>query len=328
MLDNKIGVGNMKILITGGAGFIGSNVVDLLIKEKHEVVIVDNLSQGKVENINESATFYKCDILHVDKLDTIFETEKPEIVIHNAAQIDVQTSLKEPSLDAEVNINGTINVLECCRKFGVKKIIYPSSAAVYGNPQYLPVDENHQVNPISFYGTSKHTPEHYIKIYANLYNIKYTIFRYANVYGIRQDPKGEGGVVSIFIDKFLNYKNPIIFGDGNQTRDFVYVKDIAKANLLALNNADNEICNISTRKPISINHLLKMMKEILNSNLQAIYEQERDGDIRDSSLENEKACKFLNWNAEYSLEEGLKETCMYYQNIYEVEKEIAVGIHN
>lgn len=325
MLDSEKRLDSMKILITGGAGFIGSNVADFLIAEKHEVVVVDNLSQGKMENVNKDSVFYYCDILDTDKLSDIFSVEKPEMVIHNAAQIDVQTSLKKPSLDAEVNIKGTINVLECCRKFGVKKIIYPSSAAVYGNPQYLPVDENHEVNPISFYGTSKHTPEHYIKIYASLYNIKYTIFRYANVYGIRQDPKGEGGVVSIFVDKFLGSKNPIIFGDGNQTRDFVYVKDIAKANLLALNNADNEICNISTQKPVSVNELLKVMKEIMNSDLEAIYEKERDGDIRDSSLKNEKSCELLSWNAEYSLEEGLKETCIYYKEIYEAEKEIAAG---
>ncbi|NFO31267.1 NAD-dependent epimerase/dehydratase family protein [Clostridium botulinum] len=318
----------MKILITGGAGFIGSNLVDLLIEKNNDVIIVDNLSQGKIENINKNSRFYKCDIVNVEALEFVFTIEKPEIVIHNAAQIDVQTSLKKPSLDAEVNIKGTINVLECCRKFGVRKIIYPSSAAVYGNPKYLPVDEEHPINPISFYGTSKHTPEHYIQTYSKLYDIKYTIFRYANVYGIRQDPKGEGGVISIFIDKFLENKSPIIFGDGNQTRDFVYVKDIAKANLLALTNGDNEICNISTQKPISINELLKTMQEILNSDLEAIYKHKRHGDIKYSSLKNEKAHEFLKWNAEYSLKEGLKETCMYYKELYDVKNEVAVGIYD
>ncbi|MCB2312024.1 NAD-dependent epimerase/dehydratase family protein [Clostridium tagluense] len=312
----------MKVLITGGAGFIGSNVVDLLIKEGHSVVVVDNLSQGKKENVHRGAVFYKCDILDIDKLSVIFSTEQPKVVIHNAAQIDVQTSLKEPALDSEINIKGTINILECCIKFGVKKIIYPSSAAVYGNPKYLPVDENHQVEPISFYGISKHTPEHYIKTYAELYNIKYTIFRYANVYGIRQDPKGEGGVVSIFIDKLLNNKAPIIFGDGNQTRDFVYVKNIAKANLLALNSGDNQILNISTEKPVTVNELLKIMEEIFNSNLEAIHENERGGDIRDSHLKNEKARNLLNWKNEYSLVSGLSETCLYYKEIYEAENEM------
>ncbi|NNU77323.1 NAD-dependent epimerase/dehydratase family protein [Clostridium estertheticum] len=311
----------MKVLITGGAGFIGSNVVDLLIKEGHIVVVVDNLSQGKRENVNSIAEFYKCDVLDLAELSVIFYTEKPDIVIHNAAQIDVQTSLKRPALDAEINIKGTINVLECCKKFGVKKIIYPSSAAVYGNPKYLPVDENHPVDPISFYGISKHTPEHYIKTYAELYNIKYTIFRYANVYGIRQDPKGEGGVVSIFIDEFLNNKSPIVFGDGNQTRDFIYVKDIAKANLLAINSGNKEILNISTENPVTVNEIFGLMKKIFNSDLEAIHEKERDGDIRESYLKNEKAYKFLSWKNEYSLKDGLKETCSYYKEIYEAERE-------
>jgi len=310
----------MKVLITGGAGFIGSNVIDLLIKEGHSVVVVDNLSQGKRENIHKGVTFYACNILEVDKLNKIFSTEQPEVVIHNAAQIDVQASLKKPALDSEVNIIGTINVLECCKSFGVKKIIYPSSAAVYGTPVYLPVDENHPIDPISFYGISKHTPEHYIKTYAELYRIKYIIFRYANVYGIRQDPKGEGGVVSIFINKFLNNISPIIFGDGNQTRDFIYVKDIARANLLALTSGDNKILNISTKKPVTVNEIFEVMNKIFNSNLEVIHEKERDGDIRDSHLDNRKAKEFLNWSNEYSLEDGLRETCEYYRVIYEVDK--------
>lgn len=311
----------MKLLVTGGAGFIGSNVVDLLIKNGNDVIVVDNLSQGKRENINASARFYRCDVLDIDKLSIIFSTEQPEAVIHNAAQIDVQTSLKNPALDSEVNINGTINIMECCRRFDTKKIIYSSSAAVYGNPVYLPVDENHPVNPISFYGISKHTPEHYIKTYAEIYDVKYTIFRYANVFGIRQDPKGEGGVVSVFIDKFLNNKSPIIFGDGNQTRDFIYVKDLARANLLALNNGDNEILNISTQKPVTINYLFQVMKKIFNSKLEAVYEKERYGDIRDSNLDNGKARKILSWDNEYSLEDGLRETCEYYARFHQIRRE-------
>lgn len=304
----------MKVLITGGAGFIGSNVADLLIKEGHSVVVLDNLSQGKRENVDSSVTFYLCDILDVDNLNRIFSKEKPEVVIHNAAQIDVQTSLKEPAFDSEVNIKGTINVLECCKNFSVKKIIYPSSAAVYGNPVYLPVDEKHPIDPISFYGISKHTPEHYIKAYGELYGIKYTIFRYANVYGIRQDPKGEGGVVSIFIDKFLNGEVPLIFGDGEQTRDFIYVKDIAKANLLALNNGDNMILNISTKIPITVNQLFQTMKDIFHSNVDASYVKERKGDIKHSYLDNSLAEENLDWKVYYSFEAGIRETIEYYSN--------------
>lgn len=314
----------MKVLITGGAGFIGSNVADLLIKEGHSVVVVDNLSQGKRENVDRNATFYVCDILDMEKLSMIFLKEHPEVIIHNAAQIDVQTSLKKPALDSEINIKGTINVLECSKNFGVKKIIYPSSAAVYGNPIYLPIDENHPVNPISFYGISKHTPEHYIKTYAELYGIRYTIFRYANVYGMRNMPKGEGGVISIFIDKFLNNMLPIIFGDGNQTRDFIYVKDVARANLLALTSGDNKILNISTRKPITVNELFLLIKEIFKSNMEVIYEKEREGDIKHSHLNNYLAKELLQWSDEYSLEDGLRETCEYYMDVYEARREAAV----
>ncbi len=313
----------MKILITGGAGFIGSNIVDLLIREGHSVIVIDNLSRGKKENIDSNAKLYVFDILDLDKLNRIFFIEKPEVVIHNAAQIDVQTSIKKPNVDLDVNVKGTINVLECCKNSVVKKIIYPSSAAVYGNPIYLPVDEKHPVDPISFYGISKHTPEHYIRTYNKLYGIKYTIFRYSNVYGIKQDPKGEGGVVSIYIDKFLNNKPPIIYGNGNQTRDFIYVKDIAKANLLALSNGDNKILNISTQTPVTVNELFEVMKKIFNSCLNSIHEGERIGDIKDSYLNNNESKKCLNWSIDYSLEKGLRETCEYYRIIYEREKETA-----
>lgn len=303
----------MRVLVTGGAGFIASHIVDELIKLYHDVCIVDNLSSGKVKNINEEAKFYNCDITDKDKLKLIFEIQGPEIVIHHAAQIDVQTSLRKPAFDAENNIVGTINILECCREFGIRKIIYPSSAAVYGNPRYLPVDENHPVDPISFYGISKHTPEHYIKAYAQLYDIKYTIFRYANVYGIRQDPKGEGGVISIFVDKLLNNETPFIFGDGEQTRDFIYVKDIVQANILALRKGDNEVLNISTNKAIKINGLFKVMKDISGSIASFIYKEARKGDVMHSYLDNKRAEEKLGWKVEFGLKEGLTKTIEYYK---------------
>ena len=302
----------MKILVTGGAGFIGSHIVDLLIENGYEVVIVDNLSTGKEEFINKKAIFYKKDITD-DDLYEIFEKEKPDYVVHQAAQIDVQRSIDDPVFDAKVNVLGTVNLLECCRKSGVKKIVYASSAAVYGNPEYLPIDEVHKINPISYYGISKHTAEHYFEVYSQLYDLKYTILRYANVYGIRQDPKGEGGVISIFIDKMLKGERPIIFGDGNQTRDFVYVKDVAKANLLALEKGDSEVVNISTNKATSINKLVELMNEIMNTSLEPIYTEPRKGDIVHSYLDNKKALDVLGWKPEYSLEEGLKETIEYYK---------------
>jgi len=316
----------MKILVTGGAGFIGSNVVDKLISNKHQVCIIDNLSTGKPENLNENAIFYKCDITNVDVLKLIFEIERPEVVFHFAAQIDVQTSLKKPVFDANNNIIGTINVVECCRLFNTKKIIYPSSAAVYGDPEYLPVDEKHKVDPISFYGISKHTPEHYIKSFCNLYNIKYTIFRYSNVYGIRQDPKGEGGVVSVFINKFLNNEYPTIFGDGEQTRDFIYVKDVVSANLLALSKGDNQIINISTNIPVTVNELFQTMKKLFNSNLKVVYGEKRQGDILHSYLNNNLAKEMLEWDVEYNLESGIRETIQYYKMLFDCKAEVAIDL--
>ncbi|AEM78227.1 SDR family oxidoreductase [Thermoanaerobacter wiegelii] len=305
----------MKVLVAGGAGFIGSHIGDLLIENGYEIVIVDNLSTGKEKFINKKAIFYKKDITD-DDLYEIFRKEKPDYVIHQAAQIDVQKSIDNSVFDAKVNVLGTVNILECCRKSGVKKIIYASSAAVYGNPEYLPIDEGHKINPISSYGISKHTAEHYFEVYSQLYDLKYTILRYANVYGIRQDPKGEGGVISIFTDKMLKGERPVIFGDGNQTRDFVYVKDVAKANLLALERGDNEVVNVSTNKPTSINELVDMMNKIMNTSLEPIYTEPRKGDIMHSYLDNKKALDVLGWKPEYSLEDGLRETIEYYRGRY------------
>lgn len=304
-----------KVLVTGGAGFIGSHIVDELVKEGAEVVVVDNLSTGCRENVNLKATFYEVDIRD-EELKNVFKKEDIDYVIHQAAQIDVQKSIQKPTFDAQNNIGGTINLLEACREYEIKKIIYASSAAVYGTPEYLGIDEDHPVNPISIYGISKHTPEHYIKTYRQLYDLDYTILRYANVYGPRQDPKGEGGVISIFVDAMLQGERPTIFGDGKQTRDFIYVKDIAQANLAALKQADNEVLNISCHDQTSINELVTEMNHILDTDLKPKYEAERPGDIRHSYLTNHKAIKALDWQPEYDLEAGLRATLTYYQEIY------------
>lgn len=311
----------MKILVTGGAGFIGSNVVDKLIENNHMVCVIDNLSTGKIENLNNKVKFYNCDITDEYGLKEIFKKENPEVVYHFAAQIDVQKSLKETKFDAEVNILGSINVLECCREFNVRKIIYPSSAAVYGVPKYLPIKEEHNISPISFYGISKYTPEHYIKVFSDLYGIKYTILRYSNVYGVRQNVQGEGGVVSIFIDKFLNNELPVIFGDGKQTRDFIYVKDIANANLFALNKGDNEVINISSNISVSVNELLKIVKKYFDNDLDIIYKEAREADILHSCLDNELAKKTLDWVSEYSLIRGIEETINYYKDLHNLRRE-------
>ncbi|MFD3157161.1 NAD-dependent epimerase/dehydratase family protein [Haloimpatiens sp. FM7330] len=306
----------MNIIVTGGAGFIGSNIVDELVKMNHNVAIVDNLSTGKVENINVKAKFYKVDIRDTKKIIEIFNDFKPDVCIHHAAQIDIQTSIKNPKFDAVVNIIGTINILEACKINKVRKIIYASSASVYGNPEYLPIDEKNKTNPISYYGISKLTSEYYVKVFSKFYGIKFTILRYANVYGIRQAFKGEGGVIAIFLNKIIKKEIPVIYGDGEQTRDFIYVKDIVNANVAALTKGNNETINISTNNKISINELVKYMRNISKRNFNYIYKNKRDGDIMHSYIENEKAKKLLDWMPMYSIEEGLKATYEYYKNLY------------
>ncbi|MDU0203710.1 NAD-dependent epimerase/dehydratase family protein [Paenibacillus sp. MAH-36] len=301
----------MKVLVTGGAGFIASHIVDLLIDLGHSVAILDNFSTGRQENVNAKAEVYKMDILDDRTIDAFLEF-KPEIVIHHAAQIDIQSSLKDPAFDATVNIVGTVKLLELCKKANVKKIIYASSAAVYGNPHYLPVDEKHPIRPLSYYGISKHTPEHYIEVFSEQNGLDFTILRYANVYGTRQDPKGEGGVVSIFIDKIIDKYQPTIFGDGEQTRDFIFVKDVARANIAALDKGSKGIYNIGCCKQTSVKELLTLISKASNVEVVPMYKEARAGDIIHSFLDYTSAKKDLNWEPQYSLRDGLQETCNYY----------------
>ncbi|MEC0269132.1 NAD-dependent epimerase/dehydratase family protein [Paenibacillus anseongense] len=308
----------MNILVTGGAGFIGSLIVDDLLQEGHDVHIFDNLTTGRMAYVNEKAVFHHGDLLDGNRLAEVFAASRPEVVIHHAAQIDVQTSLINPLLDAKINILGTIDLLEQCREHGVRKLIYASSAAVYGTPQYLSVDEAHPVRPLSFYGISKHTPEHYIESFALLYGMDYTVLRYANVYGIRQDPKGEGGVVAIFMDKLLDGKQPVIYGDGEQTRDFIYVQDIVSANRAALYKGSRGIYNISCNEQTSINELLKEMCSICGSSFNPAYEAARTGDIVHSRLDNRAALNDLGWSPIFTLRDGLGATFAYYKTQYQV----------
>ncbi|WFD11121.1 NAD-dependent epimerase/dehydratase family protein [Tepidibacter hydrothermalis] len=302
----------MKILVTGGAGFIGSNLVDELINLHYEVVVMDDLTTGKVENLNSKAKFYKMDICDEDVL-KIFENEKFDIVYHMAAQINVQKSIKDPIYDANVNVIGTINILEACRKNNVKKIIYSSTAAVYGNPDYLGIDEKHHKQPISFYGLSKLSPEYYISIYSKLYNLDYTILRYSNVYGIRDDKNGEGGVISIFLDRIINGKSIKIFGDGSATRDYIYVEDVVDANINSMKYGNREIFNIGTGKHTSVLELFKIIRNIENKDINVVFEDERPEDIKHSYFEINKSLSMLNWNPKFSLEQGLRKTVEYYR---------------
>ncbi|MCX6695272.1 MAG: NAD-dependent epimerase/dehydratase family protein, partial [Candidatus Altiarchaeota archaeon] len=281
-----------KVLVTGGAGFIGSNVVDLLIGKKYDVVVLDNLSTGKRENVNPKAKFIEMDIGD-EKLDSVFRNEKPEYVVHHAAQIDVRKSIADPVFDSKVNIIGSINLLECCRRHGVKKIVYASSGgAVYGEPKYLPAGEDHPIQPLCPYGASKYVVEKYVELYGMNYGIDYTILRYANVYGPRQDPLGEAGVVAIFTGRFMEGKTPVIFGDGEQTRDFVYVKDVALANLMALEKKTNEkVFNIGSGVETSVNKIAQELKKLTNSKVNPTHSQDVKGEVRRISLKIERAKK-------------------------------------
>jgi UDP-glucose 4-epimerase len=302
----------MNILVTGGAGFIGSHIVDLLVEKGCTVSIADNLSTGRAENINPGANFYNIDVRDPG-FKEIVAREKPTAIIHLAAQVDVQCSLQDPHKDADINILGSVNLLDACSGCGVGKVVYASTAAVYGSPAYLPVDERHPVAPQSPYGLSKHTVEHYLRLYRDMHGVSFTVLRFANVYGPRQDATGEGGVVAIFIDKLAKGVKPSIFGDGEQTRDFIYVKDVAAASVAALRRGDGGTFNVSTGKGLTVNYLYQALKALTGSTVEPDYQSPRPGDITHSTLSNARACVSLDWRPRYILAEGLRETVDFYR---------------
>jgi UDP-glucose 4-epimerase len=305
-----------KILITGGAGFIGSHLVDKLINENYTVIIVDNLSTGKKENINLKAKFYKLDILN-PKIFEVFKKEKPEIVFHLAAQVNVRKSVEDPINDAKINILGFLNILEACRKFNVKKIIFSSSGgAIYGETKIIPTPENYLPNPESPYGIAKLIVEKYLDFYKKVYGLDYIALRFANVYGSRQDPKGEAGVVSIFIEKIFKGERPIIFGNGKQTRDFIYVDDIVSALIKSISYKGKEtIFNVGTDIETSVNQLFKLISKILRAKTKPIYVSPKPGELKRNCLNISKIKKELKWQPKYNLEKGFKETIKWFRYI-------------
>ncbi|MEE4311809.1 MAG: NAD-dependent epimerase/dehydratase family protein [candidate division KSB1 bacterium] len=303
----------MKILVTGGAGFIGSHVVDAYIEKGHDVVVVDNLVTGQMENVNPKAKFFKMNIGD-SGLFKIFKEEKIDAVNHHAAQMDIRLSVKDPIYDAQNNILGTINLLQASVQNGVKKFIFISSGgAIYGEQEYFPADEEHPTRPLSPYGITKLAGEKYLYYYANEYKLPYTVFRYANIYGPRQNPRGEAGVVAIFTTRLLKGEQPVINGDGKQTRDYVYVGDVVDANLRALEYGESDYFNIGTGIETDVNEIFGQLNAYTGGKAEDFHGPVKPGEQLRSLLNYEKAEKLLKWVPKVDLEQGLKETVAFFR---------------
>jgi len=309
----------LKILITGGAGFIGSQIADAFVKAKHSVIVLDNLSSGKTENLNPGAQFIQGDIRDKNLIETLFAEHKFDIINHHAAQMDIRKSVDDPIFDAETNIIGSINLLEASVKHTVKRFIFASTGgAIYGEQEYYPADENHPTRPESPYGVAKRSIELYLNYYWKVHGLQHTVFRYANVYGPRQDPHGEAGVVSIFINALLEDHTCTIFGNGGQTRDYLYVGDVVRAHLITIEkNVGSETFNVSTGIETSVNDLFAMLATILSdSKAKAIYAHARKGELERSVCSYAKIEKLFGWKPEVSFHEGLKKTAEYFQSLH------------
>ena len=302
----------MKILVTGGAGFIASQVADAFINEGHKVFIIDDLSTGFEKNINPKAEFIKADICDLE-LSELFEKEKFDLINHHAAQMDVRRSVADPVFDANINILGTINLLKNAVKTGVKKFMFASTGgAVYGEQKYFPADEQHPTNPLSPYGISKLSVEKYLYFYKVQYNLHYTILRYANIYGPRQNPFGEAGVVAIFSSKLIKGEQPVINGKGEQTRDYVFVGDVVQANLITINDKESDIFNIGTGKETNVNQLFRLLNKITGKNKEEKHGPAAPGEQMRSVITSDKIIKKFGWRPSTNLEDGLKKTVEFF----------------
>ncbi|HVO75563.1 MAG TPA: NAD-dependent epimerase/dehydratase family protein [Ignavibacteriaceae bacterium] len=302
----------MKILVTGGAGFIASQVADAFINDGHKVFILDDLSTGFEKNINPKAEFIKANICDLE-LSGLFEKEKFDLINHHAAQMDVRRSVADPVFDANINILGTINLLKNAMKTGVKKFMFASTGgAVYGEQKYFPADEQHPTNPLSPYGISKLSVEKYLYFYKAQYNLNYTILRYANIYGPRQNPFGEAGVVAIFCSRLLKGEQAVINGSGEQTRDYVFVGDVVKANLLTMNNKESDVYNIGTGKETNVNQLFGLINKITGKNKEEKHGPPAPGEQMRSVITSDKIFKKIGWRPSTTLDDGLKKTVEFF----------------
>ncbi|MBS0170914.1 MAG: SDR family oxidoreductase [Nitrospira sp.] len=304
----------MKVLVTGGAGFIGSHVVDRLLQEGHDVVVVDNLVTGKRKNVPKAAQFYKLDIEN-PKLERVFRNERPAVVFHLAAQMNVRRSVEDPMFDAQVNVLGTLNVLEQASKHGARKVIFSSSGgAIYGEQLTFPAPETHVTQPLSPYGISKLCGEHYLFYYQRMSGIQVVSLRYANVYGPRQDPEGEAGVVAIFIQKMLRGEQAVVNGNGRQTRDFVYVEDVVEANLMAMGPDVEGVYNVGTGIETSVNDLFRIVVDLTKVEFREVHGPAKRGEQARSVIDCTKLHRSLGWDPKVDLREGLRRTVDFFRD--------------
>ncbi|MBI2453317.1 NAD-dependent epimerase/dehydratase family protein [Candidatus Peregrinibacteria bacterium] len=302
------------VIVTGGAGFIGSHTVDLLVNNGYRVVIIDNLSNGRKANIHPAACFYNMDICD-PQLCEIFQKESVDYVIHLAAQIHVNRSVLDPVLDSKINIEGTLRILEQCRQHSVKKIIFSSSGgAIYGETDQIPTRESCRPSPVSPYAIAKLSAEYYLRYYFETHKLPFVALRYANVYGPRQDLKGEGGVVAIFIEKMLKKEKIMITGDGKQTRDFVFVADVASANLAALQSDATGLYNIGSGIETDILTLYSLLKELIGFDGDLSFGTLPQAEIRRSCLDSSLALDTLSFKTSIDLQDGLYETISWWNS--------------
>jgi len=303
----------VNILVTGGAGFIGSHIVDEYLRLGHNVVVVDNLSTGSRQNLNPKAKFYHCDIRE-GQLTEVFKKEKIDVVNHHAAQMDVRKSVAEPMFDASVNVLGGLNLFEQARQHGIKKVIFASTGgAVYGEQDCFPADENHPTRPLSPYGISKLVTEKYLFYYQKVHGIDHVVFRYANIYGPRQNPHGEAGVIAIFCSKMVAGQGPLINGDGKQTRDYTFVGDVVKANVAALEFIGSDIFNVGTGIETDVNTLFHKLRLHLNPPCKEQHGPAKQGEQLRSVISFKKIQHDLGWKPGISIDEGLRLTAEYFK---------------
>jgi UDP-glucose 4-epimerase len=305
----------VRTLVTGGAGFIGSHIVDLLVAEGHEVAVVDNLASGKRSNLDPRARLYVQDVVDADGLRRVLEAERPEVVFHEAAQMSVKVSTDRPIYDAEVNVIGLLNLLEGCVATGVRKVLFAGSGATYGNPDYLPIDEQHPQRPAAPYGITKMVAEHYLRYYAADHGLHFTSLRYGNVYGPRQDAHGEAGVVAIFANQLLSDGTPMIHWDGEQTRDYVHAADVARANLLAAapGKSDDQCYCIGTGVGATVNRIYELVSREVGVKVEPRHGPRRPGDLRAAYFDTTRARNDLGWQAQIPLESGLADTVAWFR---------------